>query len=63
MTILIRSVQLFSEYLGKTRGNSLHFRLYFPMPMSPDEFFCTSGQAHIVQYGGWMGESTLTMAD
>jgi len=56
MTILIRSARLFSDYLGQTRGgNSLHFRLFLPTPMFPDEFLVPAGRPHIVQYGGLDG--------
>ena len=55
MTILIRSVRLFSDYLGKTRGNnSLHFRLKLPMRLSPDEFLVAVGRS-IVQHSGLDG--------
>jgi len=43
MTILIRSARLFSDYLGKTRGNGLYFRLLLPTPMSPGEFLVAVG--------------------
>ena len=56
MTILIQSARLFSNYFGKTRGaNGLHFRLYLPMPMSPDEFLVPAGRP-ILQYGGLDGQ-------
>jgi len=48
-------VQLFNDYFGKTRGgNSLHFRLYLPTPMSPDEFLIAMGRS-IVQHSGLDG--------
>jgi len=64
MAILTRSARLFSEYLGKTRGgNSLHFVLQLPTPMSAYEFLVPAGRPILSSTAGWMGKSTLTMAD
>jgi len=42
---IIRSARLFSDYLVKTgAGNILHFRLYLPTPIHPDEFLVPAGR-------------------
>ena len=54
----IRSVRLFGDYLGKTRGgNSLHFRLLLPTPLSPVlmSLFIVAAGRPTVQYGGLDG--------
>jgi len=65
MTILIRSARLFSDYLGKIRGgNSSTSDCSCLRPcLDPDEFLVPAGRPIMSSTAGWMGESTLTMAD
>jgi len=45
---------IIQRLLGTTRGNSLHFRLQLPTPMSPDGFLVAMGRS-IVQHSGLDG--------
>jgi len=56
MTILIEFTQLFSEYLGKTRGgNSLDFRLHVvAYARVSRSVSCSNGHIHCAaQRAGW----------